>query len=234
METDGAIGEGVVFLEHFRDLRDPRQAGKVVYPLDEILLLCLLAVLAGAETFTDIARFGTKKLDLLRRFLHFRDGTPAHDQRGAYRPHAQLPDIGAVEACAFGFMPLADTDSDSIPDCLEPAYQMTVGIDDSQRDSDGDGSPDAEEIANMTDPLDGSSLLKILSLTPAGAGAPGEFVVSFTAFPGLSYTLECDQNLDFHGPTARVIPLGTAIDFIGNTQVELMPEKDFIRIRRNP
>ncbi len=82
MEMDEAIGEGVVFLEYFRDLPDPRQAGKVVYPLDEILLLCLLAVLAGAETFTDIARFGTKKLGLLRRFLRFRDGTPAHDHLG--------------------------------------------------------------------------------------------------------------------------------------------------------
>ena len=82
MAMDEAIGEGVVFLESFRDLPDPRQAGKVVYPLDEILLLCLLAVLAGAETFTDIARFGTKKLELLRRFLPFRDGTPAHDHLG--------------------------------------------------------------------------------------------------------------------------------------------------------
>ncbi|WP_018268438.1 transposase family protein [Methylosinus sp. LW4] len=56
------------FLAYFKDLPDRRQAGEVVYPLDEILLLCLLAVLAGAEAFTDIARFGEKKLDLLRRF----------------------------------------------------------------------------------------------------------------------------------------------------------------------
>jgi len=82
MEMDGAIGEGVVFLKYFDDLPDPWQAGKVVYPLDEIVLLCLLAVLAGAETFTDIARFGTKKLALLRRFRPFRDGTPAHDHLG--------------------------------------------------------------------------------------------------------------------------------------------------------
>ena len=46
----GALGEAVVFLNHFKDLPDPRQAGKVIYPLDEVLLLCLLAVLAGAET----------------------------------------------------------------------------------------------------------------------------------------------------------------------------------------
>lgn len=79
---DVALGEGLAFLEHFRGITDPRQSGKVLYPLDEVLLLCLLAVLAGAETFTDIARFGTKKLDLLRRFRPFRDGTPSHDHLG--------------------------------------------------------------------------------------------------------------------------------------------------------
>jgi predicted transposase YbfD/YdcC len=47
-----------------------------------VLLLCLLAVLAGAETFVDIARFGAKKLALLRRFRPFRDGTPSHDHLG--------------------------------------------------------------------------------------------------------------------------------------------------------
>jgi len=78
----GAINEAVVFLDHFKDLPDLRQRGKVVYPLDEVLLLCLLAVLGGAETFVDIARFGEKKLGLLRRFRPFRDGTPSHDHLG--------------------------------------------------------------------------------------------------------------------------------------------------------
>jgi len=54
----------------------------VIYPLEEVFLLCLLAVLAGAETVVDIARFGQKKIELLRRFLPFRDGTPSHDQLG--------------------------------------------------------------------------------------------------------------------------------------------------------
>jgi predicted transposase YbfD/YdcC len=77
-----AFDETVVFLDYFKDLPDPRQAGKVIYPLAEVLLLCLLAVLAGAETFVDIARFGEKKLDLLRRFRPFLHGTPAHDHLG--------------------------------------------------------------------------------------------------------------------------------------------------------
>jgi hypothetical protein len=75
----GALFEATVFLSHFNDLPDPRQAVKVVYPLDEVLLLSLLA---GAEAFTDIARFGDKKLELLRRFRPFVDGTPPHDRIG--------------------------------------------------------------------------------------------------------------------------------------------------------
>jgi hypothetical protein len=72
--TVEALAETTIFLQHFKDMPDRRQPGKVTYPLDEILLLCLLAVLAGAEAFTDIARFGEKKLDLLRRFRPFKDG----------------------------------------------------------------------------------------------------------------------------------------------------------------
>jgi predicted transposase YbfD/YdcC len=78
----GALSESIVFLEYFAELKDPRQPGKVVYALNEVLLLCLLAVLAGAETFTDIALFGEKKLHLLRRFLPYPNGTPPHDRLG--------------------------------------------------------------------------------------------------------------------------------------------------------
>ncbi len=85
----GIRRNSAVFLGHFKDLQDPRQPGKISYPLDEILLLCLLAVLAGAECFTEIALFGVKKLGLLRRFRPFKDGTPAHDHLGDILGHAQ-------------------------------------------------------------------------------------------------------------------------------------------------
>lgn len=77
-----AVLESVVFLDHFAELPDPRQLIKVIYPLEEILLLSLLAVLAGAETFTAIAQFGREKLDLLRRLRPFANGTPDHDRLG--------------------------------------------------------------------------------------------------------------------------------------------------------
>jgi hypothetical protein len=80
---DGAtFAEGVVFLNQFKDFRDPRQQGKVTYPLDEILLLCLFAVLAGAQCFTEIALFGVKRRDFLRRLRPFKDGTPDHGHLG--------------------------------------------------------------------------------------------------------------------------------------------------------
>ena len=83
--SDAALAahfETTVFLDHFKELPDHRQAGKVAYPLDEVLLLSLLAVLAGAEGFTDIARFGERKRALLRRFRPFAAGTPSHDHLG--------------------------------------------------------------------------------------------------------------------------------------------------------
>jgi len=86
MGSDGtrfaAIAETTSFLSYFKDLPDHRQAGKVEYPLPEVLLLILLAVLAGAETFTDIARFGDRKIELLRRFRPYANGTPSHDHLG--------------------------------------------------------------------------------------------------------------------------------------------------------
>jgi predicted transposase YbfD/YdcC len=81
-QQEPRIVDTVVFLEFFRELPDGRQSAKVKYPLDEVLLLCLLAVIAGAETITDIARFGDMKLELLRRLRPFREGTPSHDHLG--------------------------------------------------------------------------------------------------------------------------------------------------------
>jgi predicted transposase YbfD/YdcC len=53
----------------------------VNYPLPEVLLLILLAVLAGGA-FTDIARFGEREIELLRRFRPYVNGTPSHDHLG--------------------------------------------------------------------------------------------------------------------------------------------------------
>src|SRR5260370_3369496 len=86
MGSDGtqfaAIAETTSFLHHFKDLPEHRQAGKVDYLLQEVLLLILRAVVACAEALTDIARFGERKIELLRRFGRYVNGTPSHDHLG--------------------------------------------------------------------------------------------------------------------------------------------------------
>ncbi len=87
------LGGKLDFLEHFSKLPDPRQSRKVLYPLDEVLLLTLCAVLCGADGWVSVALFGKQKLDFLRRFLPFENGTPSHDQLGLI--------FGALDAQAF-------------------------------------------------------------------------------------------------------------------------------------
>ena len=45
-------------LDRFRALDDPRQAAKVIYPLSAILLIVLRGVMAGADDFVEIERWG--------------------------------------------------------------------------------------------------------------------------------------------------------------------------------
>ncbi len=79
--------EHVEFIEYFKGLEDPRQKKKITYPLDEILLLVLCAVLCGANSWVEIAVFGQHKLTFLKRFFPFADGTPSHDQLGYIFKH---------------------------------------------------------------------------------------------------------------------------------------------------
>ena len=51
-------GGDVEFLASFDALDDPRQQAKVLYPLPEILLLCLCAVLGGADSWVEVALYG--------------------------------------------------------------------------------------------------------------------------------------------------------------------------------
>jgi hypothetical protein len=44
-----AVPETAVFQDNLKDLHDPTQRDKVCYPLDEMLLLCRLAVRAGDD-----------------------------------------------------------------------------------------------------------------------------------------------------------------------------------------
>ena len=63
--TDGG-SDHIEFLGSFEALDDPRQQAKVLYPLPEILLLCLCAVLGGADSWVEVALYGQRKLGFSR------------------------------------------------------------------------------------------------------------------------------------------------------------------------
>lgn len=70
------------FLDHIRDIEDPRVPGMVLYPLDEMLLTVLVGLLCRAEDFDEIEDVCTEMLDWLRRFLPFERGVaPAQTLR---------------------------------------------------------------------------------------------------------------------------------------------------------
>lgn len=70
------------FLDHIRDIEDPRVPGMVLYPLDEILLTVLVGLLCRAEDFDEIDEVCSELLDWLRRFLPFEHGiAPAQTLR---------------------------------------------------------------------------------------------------------------------------------------------------------
>jgi predicted transposase YbfD/YdcC len=72
----------IAIIDYFVDMPDPRQQGKVLYPLAEIVLTSLCAIICGAETYVDIEEFGDAKIDFLKQFLPFENGIPSHDTFG--------------------------------------------------------------------------------------------------------------------------------------------------------
>ena len=68
--------------EHFDELTDPRRR-KVVYPLINVVVIAVCAVVSGADDFVAIARFGRTKRSWLARFLDLEKGIPSHDRFNA-------------------------------------------------------------------------------------------------------------------------------------------------------
>ena len=84
-----------------------------------------------------------------------------------------------------------DSDDDGMDDSWEEANGLTVGVDDSAGDDDGDRRTNLDEFIALTDPQDPQSLLKIVSISQVD----GEVTVSFTSTPGKGYQLQYSTDL---------------------------------------
>lgn len=66
-------------IEPFSALDDPRCPSKVEYRRIDILMMAVGAVIAGADSWEDIARYGRSQLGGLQQFLALPNGLPSHD-----------------------------------------------------------------------------------------------------------------------------------------------------------
>lgn len=64
---------------HFAQLEDPRVERTRLHHLLDIVVIAICAVIAGAESWDDIALFGEVKQDWFATFLDLPNGIPSHD-----------------------------------------------------------------------------------------------------------------------------------------------------------
>lgn len=83
-------------VEHFEHLEDPRSTINRQHPLPSVLVIALMAVLAGAGGPTAIARWAELKGDFLRAVLDLPHGIPCKD---VFRRVLSALQPGAFQAC---------------------------------------------------------------------------------------------------------------------------------------
>ena len=88
------------FLRFFDDLPDPRGRNRI-HKLSDMIVIAIMAVICGAEGWTDVALFGRAKHKWLATFLELPGGIPAHD---TFDRVFALLDPDAFERCFMAWM----------------------------------------------------------------------------------------------------------------------------------
>jgi len=66
-------------VQHFKQLEDPRSAVNRLHPLESVIVIAIMAVLAGANGPTAIAKWAVMKSELLLKLLDLPHGIPKKD-----------------------------------------------------------------------------------------------------------------------------------------------------------
>ncbi|MGZ9236190.1 MAG: ISAs1 family transposase, partial [Anaerolineales bacterium] len=69
-------------VQHFEGLTDPRCGNAKAHIFLEILIMAILAVICGADGWSDVELFGKNKKAWLKTFLKLPKGIPSHDTFG--------------------------------------------------------------------------------------------------------------------------------------------------------
>jgi predicted transposase YbfD/YdcC len=98
-----SFGISPIFTHSFASLKDYRRLnrGNLKFPLQEIIFLTVSAVVSNCTTYEEIAYFGTMKLDWLRKYFPYSNGTPSHDTLGEFYSKINPKEFGK---CLILFM----------------------------------------------------------------------------------------------------------------------------------
>jgi predicted transposase YbfD/YdcC len=86
--------------DHFADLTDPRRR-TVVYPLVNLVVIAVCAVICGADDFVAIAAWARQRRDWLAEILDLSAGVPSHDRFNAV---FRALDPAEFEKCLLGWI----------------------------------------------------------------------------------------------------------------------------------
>ena len=90
----GAIQQSLV--KHFGDIEDPRVERTKKHQLTDILVIAILAIIAGAQGWEDIENYGISKQNWLEEFLALPHGIPSDD---TFRRVFEFIDPEALNQC---------------------------------------------------------------------------------------------------------------------------------------
>jgi len=88
------------FLRFFGDLPDPRGRNKI-HHLNDMIVIAVMAVICGADSWAEVAMFGRSKQKWLKTFLSLPGGIPSHD---TFTRLFSLLDPDAFERCFRAWM----------------------------------------------------------------------------------------------------------------------------------
>jgi predicted transposase YbfD/YdcC len=71
--------KNINFLDYIGELKDPRIERRKLHKMSEILLLTLVATICGCEGWIDVEKFGKYQIDVLRKYLPYKNGIPSDD-----------------------------------------------------------------------------------------------------------------------------------------------------------
>ncbi|MDR2245552.1 MAG: ISAs1 family transposase [Treponema sp.] len=96
-------------INFLRHIKDPRIERNKVYPLIEVIVITLLAVMAFAEGWENIELHGKAKKAWLKQFLPLKHGIPKHD---VYRREFNRLNPQDIERCFMAWVRAIKQDID--------------------------------------------------------------------------------------------------------------------------